>query len=224
MAPHGDPGDLRVPADTRPAGHGWSPSFLLLFSKHVLSSTAHQALLCPPGVHSTRPAWRPDPPRGHLGSRPRGCSWQRAPASGGPAQTTALLSRRGGLVGASSPKGHLMTAHDDKGESASLGANPGSPLAQGEAVPGSLGKPESRVLQPRRVHGPVSHELGTGTAKVTSIQRQGKYRLCSPSSLGKQRPGSSVPLGTCPQSERPGPCVKEGRHDSAMAEPQAVGV
>lgn len=120
VAPDGDPGDLGAPADTRPASHGWSPSFLLLFSKHVLSSTAHQALLCLPGVHSTRPAWSPDPPRGRLGSRLRGRSWQRAPASGGPAQTTALLSLRGGLVGASTTEGRLMTAHDDKGECSSL--------------------------------------------------------------------------------------------------------
>lgn len=47
------------------------------------------------------------------------------------------------------------------------------------AVPGSLGQPESR-LWARRAHGPVSHVLGTGTARITSTQREGKYRLFSP--------------------------------------------
>lgn len=59
-----------------------------------------------------------------------------------------------------------MTAQDDKAEGSGPGANPGSPQrrAQRFRVPwGSL----SHRLRPREVHRPVSHVLGTRTAKVT---------------------------------------------------------
>ena len=129
--------------DVRPAGRAWGPSFLLLLSKYVLSSTGHQAPLCPQGALTPcPPAWSPRPTQG-LPRRggPGGHSWQRGPASGEARhKPQPLLSRCDTLLGHHFPE--LMSAPQmTKASVPASGANPGSPPAQGAGSSGFPGEP-----------------------------------------------------------------------------------